>query len=153
MQVVDFLREDCVLPDLVSPDKVTVLRELVDVLAKKGVVPDAARIVEVLLERELLGSTGIGDGVAIPHGKLPGLVDVVAVFGRSRAGVPFDSMDGEPVHIFILLLAPEDSASLHLKALARIARVVKSPQFRQEVMDASGAMEIYGKIAEEDGKQ
>ncbi|HQC23908.1 MAG TPA: PTS sugar transporter subunit IIA, partial [Syntrophales bacterium] len=104
----------------------------------------------VLLEREKLGSTGIGDGIAIPHGKLKGLERLVISFGRSRQGVDFDAIDGKPVHIFFLLMAPESSTGQHLKALAKISRMLKDPGFRSDLMAAENAEEIYRKIAEKD---
>jgi PTS system nitrogen regulatory IIA component len=152
MKVVDFLREDWMVADLRASDKEGVLRELAQVLARSGTISDVDRAVFVLLEREKLGSTGIGEGIAIPHGKLPELSEVVAVFGRSRQGVDFDSMDGEPSHLFFLLMAPENSASLHLKALARISRLLKAKQFREELLGCASGDELYRKISEEDAK-
>ena len=104
----------------------------------------------MLLEREKLGSTGIGDGIAIPHGKLKGLDRLVISFGRSRQGIDFDAIDGKPVHIFFLLMAPESSTGQHLKALAKISRMLKDPDFRSDLMAAKSAEEIYRKIAEKD---
>ncbi|MBW2559034.1 MAG: PTS sugar transporter subunit IIA, partial [Deltaproteobacteria bacterium] len=94
---------------------------------------------------------GIGDGIAIPHGKLAGLEKLVVSFGRSVAGVDFDSMDGRPVHIFFLLLAPEDSAGLHLKALAKISRMLKDVSFREFLIKAETSEDIYNLIVEKDG--
>ena len=133
MKVVDFLRSEWMVADLQSAGKEEVLAELVEVLVDQGVVHSSDKAVGVLLDREKLGSTGIGEGIAIPHGKLPELDQVVAVFGRSRVGIDFDSMDGTPVHLFFLLMAPENSASMHLKALARISRLLKARQFREEL--------------------
>lgn len=153
MKVVDFLRNDWMVSDLQSTGKEEVLAELVQVLVDKGVVRSAEKAVRVLLDRENLGSTGIGEGIAIPHGKLPELDQVVAVFARSVEGVDFDSMDGSPVHLFFLLLAPENSASMHLKALARISRLLKARQFREELLACGSAEELYAKIADEDANQ
>jgi PTS system nitrogen regulatory IIA component len=107
-------------------------------------------MVDVLLDREKLGSTGIGDGIAIPHGKLKGLESLVISFGRSRGGIDFESIDGKPVHIFFLLMAPESSTGQHLKALAKISRMLKDPEFRSDLMSAKNTEEIYRKIAEKD---
>jgi len=107
-------------------------------------------MVDVLLDREKLGSTGIGDGIAIPHGKLKSLDSLVISFGRSREGIDFESIDGKPVHIFFLLMAPESSTGQHLKALAKISRMLKDPEFRSDLMSARSAEEIYRKIADKD---
>lgn len=150
MKLVDILSKDRIVPGLVSPDKKGVIQELVSVLSVEGVPP--ARLVQVLLEREKLGSTGIGDGVAIPHGKLREVNQMIASFGRSIKGLNFDSLDGKPTHLFFLLVAPENSAGIHLKALARISRLFKDPQFRQTLMSARDQEEIFRIIREEDGK-
>lgn len=150
MKLIDILSKERIVPGLVSPDKKGVIQELVNVLSVEGVSP--ARLVQVLLEREKLGSTGIGDGVAIPHGKLREVNQMIASFGRSINGLNFDSLDGKPTHLFFLLVAPENSAGIHLKALARISRLFKDPQFRQTLMSARDQEEIFRIIREEDGK-
>src|SRR5262249_61440429 len=106
----------------------------------------------VLNERERLGSTAIGDGIAIPHGKLRGIGQILGVFGRSSGGIDFDSLDGNPPQLFFLLVAPEDSASLHLKALARVSRLFKDGGFRQRLLDAADAPDLYRLLKEEDSK-
>lgn len=153
MRVIDFLAIDGLLPDLAATGKEAALREMADLLKSRGIIEDAGRTVEILLEREKLGSTGIGEGIAIPHGKLPELQGVVGVLGISRTGVEFESMDGEPVHMIFLLLSPEGQANLHLMALARVSRLLKSRQFRQELISSSDAKTLYEKISMEDGKQ
>jgi len=127
-----------------------VLEELVALLAKESKVKDANATVEVLLEREKLGSTGIGQGIAIPHAKTEQAQEVVAAFGLSRRGVQFDSLDGDPVYIFFLLVAPPDAAGLHLKALARISRLLKDKFFRQSLRDVKDPAEVLKIIREED---
>jgi len=112
----------------------------------------ASQLTETLLEREKLGSTGIGEGVAIPHGKLSGVPGLLAAFGRKRAGVDFAAIDGKPTFLFFVLFAPDNSAGLHLKALARISRLFKQPQFRQAILSAEGAPGIFRLISEEDAK-
>ena len=107
---------------------------------------------EVLLDRERLGSTGIGDNIAIPHGKLAQLSRLMLCFGRSIKGVDFDSMDGKPSHLFFMLLAPVNSAGLHLKALAKISRMLMSQPFRDHLLKAEGTEEIYRLIAERDAE-
>jgi PTS system nitrogen regulatory IIA component len=102
------------------------------------------------MDREGLGSTGIGEGVAIPHGKIPGIDRLVAVFGRSPAGVQFASLDGKPARLFFLILAPENSAGMHLKALARISRLLKDPRFRERLLAAEGAEGLSQVLREAD---
>jgi PTS system nitrogen regulatory IIA component len=152
MRIAEFLREDLVFPDLAATDKAGVLGELCAGLARAVPGLSPARLTETLLEREKLGSTGIGEGVAIPHGKLPGISGLIAAFARSRKGVDFASIDGKPTYLFFVLFAPENSAGLHLKALARISRLFKQPQFRQSILAAAGAAEIFRIISEEDAK-
>ena len=152
MKLLDFLQREAIAPTLVAKDKVSVLVELAQVLVATGNVASAPAAVQVLQEREKLGSTGIGEGIAIPHGKLKELDQVVAVFGRSTGGVEFDSMDGAPVHLFFLLMAPENSASPHLKALARISRLLKDRSFREELLQAASRDDLFEIIAREDEK-
>ncbi len=152
MKITDFLNADAVDASLRSTDKASVMEELAGLLARRVPGTSAERLREVLLERERLSSTGIGDGVAIPHGKLAGLPGLTAAFGVSRAGIDFDAIDGKPTHLFFALLAPENSAGIHLKALARISRLFKNPSFRKAIVDASDANAIYTLIASEDAK-
>ncbi len=151
MKIVEFLRSDAVIASLSGQTGSAVLAELCRPLAAvhRG---DAQKLVDTLLEREKLGSTGIGEGVAIPHGKVPGLPALVASFGRSASGVEFRAIDGRPTHLFFALFAPENSAGAHLKALARISRIFKNPAFRDSIMRAAGADEIYRLIEAEDAK-
>ena len=152
MRIAEFLREDLVFPDLAASDKEAVLRELCAGLARSYPSLSAEKLADTLLEREKLGSTGIGEGVAIPHGKLPGLPGLLAAFGRKRQGVDFAAIDQKPTHLFFVLFAPDNSAGLHLKALARISRLFKQPQFRQAIVSADGAAGIFRLISEEDAK-
>jgi nitrogen PTS system EIIA component len=152
MRIAEFLREDLVFPDLAASDKAGVLGELCQGLARGYPSLNASSLTETLLEREKLGSTGIGEGVAIPHGKLAGVPGLLAAFGRKRAGVDFAAIDGKPTFLFFVLFAPDNSAGLHLKALARISRLFKQPQFRQAILSAEGAPGIFRLISEEDAK-
>jgi nitrogen PTS system EIIA component len=150
MKLSDLIHEENVIPDLKARDKRGVLEELVDTLVALEPSVDKNALVKVLLERERLGSTGIGEGVAIPHGKFSGIDRPSISFGRSRKGLNFESMDGEPTYLFFLLVAPESSASIHLKALARIAKILKNSAFRKELMDLSGRQDLYRKIIQND---
>lgn len=152
MRLLDFLARERIVPDLRATDKRGVLEELAEVLGPVGSAATTEQVVEVLLERERLGSTGIGEGVAIPHGKLDGLDRVVMAFGRSRAGVDFESLDGAPVHLVFLLLSPAAAAGLHLMALARVARLLKSHSFRDALLKADRLDDLFDGIAAEDAK-
>ena len=150
MKLSEILNPDNIIPDLGAKDKKGVLEELVDVIASHDPSLDKDSLVKVLLERERLGSTGIGDGIAIPHGKFQGLNHPVISFGRSLEGLDFDSMDGQPAFLFFLLVAPENSASIHLKALAKIAKILKNSSFRNVLMQAPTRKELYETIIQND---
>ncbi len=152
MKIVDFVRPELIVAELTTHDKNEVIKELANHLA--GHVPGVDRdaLAKVLLERERLASTAIGEGVAIPHGKLDAVGKLVACVGRAPKGVDFDSMDGRPTHLFFVLVAPENSTGVHLKALARISRLFKDPEFRTRLMQAKDAAEIYKVISDEDAK-
>ncbi len=155
MKIVDFVGPDLIVPQLSAHEKSAVIRELADHLAAHVTGPqkiDREVLAKVLLERERLASTAIGEGVAIPHGKLDAVGKLVAVVGRAPEGVDFDSMDGRPTHLFFVLVAPENSTGVHLKALARISRLFKDPEFRTRLMQAKDAQEIFRVIADEDAK-
>lgn len=152
MKIMDILVKDAVILDIESQEKDAVLQELAHGLAAAEPALDAERLQQVLAEREALQSTGIGDGVAIPHGKLPGLSRLVASFARSKDGVDFDSIDGQKTHLFFLLVVPEHSGGQHLKALARISRFFRDASFRKALEEASTREDILLAIEEEDGK-
>ena len=153
MKITEFLHGDAVIGWLSATDKPGIITELCASLAHRvGGGVTAEKLAEVLLDRERLSSTGIGDGVAIPHGKLAGLPGLVAAFGVSRAGVDFDAIDGKPTHLFFALLAPENSAGVHLKALARISRLFKNPSFRRAITEAADAQAMFDLITTEDAK-
>jgi len=139
-----------IIPQLASTSKEGVLRELVRAIAQVEKQVDENRLMEILLERESLGSTGIGEGVAIPHGKSKEVKRLLASFGRSLAGMDFQAMDGKPTHLFFLLVAPENSAGTHLKALARISRLMKDNVFRKRLMEVNSGEEIYSLFSAED---
>ncbi len=150
MKLTEILTKGLVLPDLKARNKRAVMEELCQALSQERPELSPQALMDVLLERERLGSTGIGDGIAIPHGKLPNLSDLLLSFGRSQAGVEFDSLDGKPAHLFFLVVAPENSAGVHLKALARISRLLKSNAVRRELMQAKDAEEIFRIIQVQD---
>ena len=152
MKITDILTADMVVPALRGRTKGDIINELASVVAAGHPEIDRTRLVQALEDRERLNSTALGEGVAIPHGKLPALRRVVAAFGRSPGGVDFQSLDGKPTQIFFLLVAPEDSAGAHLKALARISRLLKDDAFRRRLIEASTADELYAIIREEDDR-
>ncbi|MSP60570.1 MAG: PTS sugar transporter subunit IIA [Myxococcales bacterium] len=152
MKIIDFVREELIVPDLVGREKLPVLTELALHLASRVPGVDGEALVRVLVERERLASTAIGEGVAIPHGKFDAVGQLTACVGRSREGVNFESMDGRPTYIFFVLVAPQNSTGAHLKALARISRLFKDPGFRTRLMQAKDAAELFRVIADEDAK-
>ena len=155
MEIMSFLNERAVSSDIKSHTKEDVIKELVGLLVKAGSIKDkdATKLTQILLDRESLGSTGIGQGVAIPHGKSNSVDSLVAAFGVSRSGVNFDSLDGEPVHLFFLLVAPEDSAGPHLKALARISRLLKDRHFRESLRNSKDEKHLLKTIRDEDERR
>jgi nitrogen PTS system EIIA component len=152
MRIEEFLKPEAVILDLTAQTKPEVLRELSRTLAKANPQVSSDKVGEALFAREKIYSTGIGEGVAIPHGKLGGLSGLSASFGVSRAGIDFDSIDKKPTYLFFALVSPENSAGLHLKALARISRLFKNPTFRESILAASSAEQIYALITQEDAK-
>jgi len=152
MKILDVLLKEAILSDLKANDKKGVLEELVTPVARIADI-NHDYLVKVLMERERLGSTGIGEGIGIPHGKVKDLESLVLGFGLSKKGVDFDSMDGRPAHIFFLLLTPENSTGLHLKLLARISRILKNDLFKQKLLGATNRDEIYSIIQAEEEEE
>ncbi|MBN1526929.1 MAG: PTS sugar transporter subunit IIA [Candidatus Omnitrophica bacterium] len=152
MKIMDFLDKKAVTANLKATDKEGVIKELVELLANVGGIENKEEMVKAVLAREALGSTGIGQGIGIPHAKTADVKNLVAAFGLSQKGVNFDSLDGEPAHIFFLLVAPEESAGPHLKALARISRMLKDKYFRDLLKKAKDEKEVLRIIQEEDAK-
>jgi PTS system nitrogen regulatory IIA component len=151
MKITELLRQEFIVEELKGKNKKEVLAELAGVFKKTGIAAlDTDGILKVLLDRERQGSTGIGEGIAIPHGKMAGLEDMVVSFGRSRDGIDFESMDGRPAHLFFLLMAPENSAGLHLKALAKISRMLKDAAFRNKLMEAKLHGDLFKVITDKD---
>jgi len=150
MEIMDFLSRKAVTADLKQTDKPGVIKELVELLFNAREIKNKDSLISSLLEREALGSTGIGQGIAIPHAKSPTAKKLVVAFGLSRNGINFDALDGEPVYICFLLVAPPGSAGPHLKALARISRLLKDKSFRSSLKNAKDEKEILEIIKKED---
>ncbi len=154
MKIADILQPVMVVPELTAGDKDSLVKELSQHLCRNedSLKGSLDTVYKALIARERLGSTGVGESVAIPHAKIPGLAQLTAAFGRSRNGVPFDAIDSQPVRLVFVLLVPENSAGAHLKALARIARLLKSPSFRDRLLSLPDANAIYDAFLEEDAK-
>jgi PTS system nitrogen regulatory IIA component len=150
MKMSDFLDPRAVVSDLKATNKKEVLEELCTTLVTLHPTLDRDKMVGILLDRERLGSTGVGEGVAIPHGKMGDLSGLISCFGRSVRGVEFQAVDAQPVSLFFLLFAPENSAGVHLKALAKISRLLKRPSVREELMRASSKDDVYAILTHED---
>ena len=150
MKLSEIIEEEDIISDLKANDKKSVLEELAEVISNHEPSINKKDIVKVLVERERLGSTGIGDGVAIPHGKLNGVRKPIISFGRSKKGMDFDTMDGQPAYIFFLLIAPENSSGIHLEILARIAKILKNSAFRKKLMEAGTRKDCYQTIIQSD---
>jgi PTS system nitrogen regulatory IIA component len=151
MKLVEILKPSAIVGDLRGPTAQDVLTELSGPVALATGV-EAGQLRQALLDREALGSTGVGDGVAIPHCKLAGLPALTASFGRSKPGIDFKAIDSKPAQLFIALFAPDNAPGVHLQALARISRLFRNAAFRDALLKASDAAEIYRLIEAEDAK-
>jgi len=152
VKITDFLTVQTIIPALASREKNAALEEMANWLVSYHRHLNKQTVLTVLLEREKISTTAIGEGVAIPHCKLPGVERVLGVFARSPQGVDFASLDGGPTHLFFVLIAPENAAADHLKALARISRLLKDEAFRRRLMEGQTSQELFNVIAEEDEK-
>ncbi|MDO8527195.1 MAG: PTS sugar transporter subunit IIA [Deltaproteobacteria bacterium] len=152
MKIIDALSRELILSNLTAKNKVDCLMEFAQVLANAHPELKKDEIAHVLLEREKLGSTGIQDGVAIPHGKIKDLGNIIILFGRSLEGLDFQAHDNNPTHLFFVLLAPEEATSTHLKLLARLSKLLKNIDLRAKLMQAKDSEAIYKILSEEDEK-
>ncbi len=152
MKLFDLLCPETIVYDLTSETKEDVIKELSETVSRYSEDIDADELSAILMERESLGSTGIGEGIAIPHGKYPKIKFLTGAIGRSLKGINFQSMDNQPAHLFFLLVAPENSAGLHLKALAKISRLLKTERLRKRLMEAGTRNEMVEILREEDEK-
>lgn len=150
----DLVSSNAIMGDLVSTSKRETIAEMVDALIENGLLASDLRqsVLKALFDREELGSTGIGHNIAIPHAKHPSVKKLTAIFARSREGVDFDSLDGEPVHLFFLLLSNQDTAAQHLEALAYISQNLRDEIFRRFLIKARDSKEIYELLEEADQK-
>jgi len=152
MNLSDYVDEDLVCEVDGSPDKNTVLSDLVEILYDKELLKDKEGAYDALVDREKLGSTGVGEEVAIPHAKLDSIDDVIVLLAISKQGIEFESLDKQPVKVIFLVLASVKKMNLHLKTLARISRLIKSTDFKTRVLSASSKSEILNILNEEEAK-
>lgn len=152
MRIVDCLSKNLMLLNLGAKNKIDCLMECAETVARNFSDLKKDEIADVLLDREKLGSTGIQDGIAIPHGKFRGLQKTVILFARSLEGIDFQSYDGKPTHLFFVLLAPEETTSEHLKLLARLSRLLKNNELRNELLKAKNEEGITHILEREDDK-
>lgn len=153
MRLLDILSPDCIKVDLKAKNRRDAIAELMDMLAKCGKVKSKPKALDAVLEREKLMSTGIGQGVAIPHAKSDACSQLCAAFARSGKGIAFDSLDNKPVHLMFLLVSPEADTGMHISALARISRLLKHMVFKEALMSAKDPGEVYRIIEEEERKR
>lgn len=152
MRIAEFLSVEAVTPALTATTKIEVLQQLAKALARAHPQIAEARFLQVLEEREKLGSTGMEKGVAIPHGRLAELPTLIACFGVSREGVDFEARDGRPSQFFFALVAPENSAGLHLKALSRLSRLFRSDSLKDNILATTDASAVHALLLQEDSK-
>ncbi|MCM8758547.1 MAG: PTS sugar transporter subunit IIA [Candidatus Omnitrophica bacterium] len=150
MKISEFISEREILIGMKSTEKEAALEELLILLEKNGLLQNRKQVLETLIEREKLGSTGIGQGIAVPHAKIDQVKDLVCALGISEKGVNFDALDGEPVYIIFLVLAPTGATGIHLKALAKIARLLKDKVFRNYLKMSKTPEEAYRIIKEDE---
>ena len=152
MKIDEILKKESVIADLVGTNKLEVIKEMTACLKQNNTIKDDQALFATLMEREKLGSTGIGENVAIPHGKSDELTQIITVFARSLGGVDFESLDQKPVHFVCMVIAPAHSTGQHLKALARISRLFKNQALREGILKAEDSNAIYSILLEEDSK-
>lgn len=143
------LKEQCIILELEAADKEGVLREMAGVVHAHHPLIDEETMIRILKERELLGSTGVGNGIAIPHGKVPKLDKLLLCLGRSTAGISFDAVDNRPVHLFMMILSPPAMAGTYLQSLARTSKILKNPDLRNQILtavDAKTIAQIFNRV-------
>ncbi len=152
MKIVDILSKDAVKVDLQARDKKGVIEEISELVVRSAGLTDKQGVVQVLMEREALGSTGIGLNVAIPHAKLQGVDSIIAALARSKEGIDFGSIDGQPVMLFFVLISGVNTAGIHLKALAKISRLLKNDETREALISCNCSVEMYEILSREESK-
>ncbi len=152
MKIDEILKKESVIADLLGDNKVKVIKEMTQCLKKNNFIKNDQALFETLMEREKLGSTGIGENIAIPHGKSDEVTKIITVLARSKNGVEFESLDQKPVHFVCMVIAPAHSTGQHLKVLARVSRIFKNQGLRDEILQAESSDAIYSILTNEDSK-
>jgi nitrogen PTS system EIIA component len=152
MKIDEILKKKSVIADIAGKNKLDVIKEMTERLKQNDTIKNDQALYATLMEREKLGSTGIGENVAIPHGKSDELTQIIIVFARSLSGIDFESLDQKPVHFVCMVIAPAHSTGQHLKALARISRLFKNQTLRERILRAEDSNAIYSILLEEDSK-
>jgi len=152
MKFEEILKKESVIADLLGENKVEVIKEMTQCLKKNNFIKNDQGLFETLMEREKLGSTGIGENVAIPHGKSDEVTKIITVLARSKIGVEFEALDQKPVHFVCMVIAPAHSTGQHLKVLARISRIFKNQGLREDILKAVNSDAIYSILINEDSK-
>jgi len=154
MKLSQIIPEGGILDDLKATSKEEVIKEMVQALVKAGRIEDATskKVVKALMDREELGSTGIGAGVAVPHARHDSVTELIGAFGRSKKGINFDALDGEPVHVLFLLLSSKGASGAHLESLAYISRLVRDDRYVKSLRDAKDAKELRDLLGEADNR-
>ena len=152
MKIEEILKKESVIADLLGDSKEKVIKEMTQCLKKNNFIKNDQALFETLMEREKLGSTGIGENVAIPHGKSDEVTQIITVLARSKKGVEFESLDQKPVHFICMVIAPAHSTGQHLKVLARVSRIFKNQGIREEILEAENSDTIYSILMNEDSK-
>ncbi|MEC8957932.1 MAG: PTS sugar transporter subunit IIA [Nitrospinota bacterium] len=152
MKIDEILKKESVIADLIGDNKVKVIKEMTQCLKKNNFIKNDQALFETLMEREKLGSTGIGENIAIPHGKSDEVTKIITVLARSKNGVEFESLDQKPVHFVCMVIAPAHSTGQHLKVLARVSRIFKNQGLRDEILQAESSDAIYSILTNEDSK-
>ena len=150
MTLMDIISANSVIVDLKGETKEEIIEELVDALEVGEVITNRDKVLQAVLEREKIMSTGIGDGIAIPHGKSDAVARLAAALGTQKRGVDFEALDGEPAYVFFLLVSPANVSGPHIKALARISRLLKNDDFKKKLIDAVSAEDIMAVIESEE---
>jgi nitrogen PTS system EIIA component len=152
MKIDEILKKESVIADLAGKNKLDVIKEMTVCLRQNNTIKNDQALYATLMEREKLGSTGIGENVAIPHGKSDELTQIITVFARSLSGIDFEALDQKPVHFVCMVIAPAHSTGQHLKALAKISRLFKNQTLREGILKAEDSNAIYSILLEEDYK-
>jgi len=150
MTLLDILSPNSTIVGLSADSKEGIIRELVESLEEGESISDRDKVLQAVLERENIMSTGIGDGIAIPHGKSDAVVKLTAALGTHKRGVDFETLDGEPAFVFFLLVSPANISGPHITALARISRLLKNDDFKKSLIEATTADEIVAAIEKEE---